>query len=491
MYNKTIIKILCEVSLLSTETSSKNCFVPQEELDRQKEYSALVASVLSARFEKKPLAFVHTYGCQGNVSDGERIKGLLEQSGYGFTEDIEEADLILYNTCAVREHAEDRIYGNVGAIKRLKKANPNLIIALCGCMMQQQRVAEKIKKSYPFVNLVFGTHVIHKVPELLYKVLCTGKRVFSCDESDGVIAEPLPVRRDGTIKGWLPIMYGCNNFCSYCIVPYVRGRERSRKPESIIAEAKELIALGCKDITLLGQNVNSYGKSLDCDINFSKLLQQINDLEGDFIIRFMTSHPKDCTKELLDTMARCDKVAKHLHLPFQSGNNRVLKQMNRGYTREQYLELAHYARKVMPGLSMTSDVIVGFPGETYEEFKETLTLIDEVQFTSLYTFIFSSRPGTKAASMPDPVSRDEKGVWFRELTDLQEKIAGERTAKMKGETYTVLCEGYAKEGILNGRTQGNIMIEFPEVEGKDVLGKFCKVKVTEPLTWIVRGELAE
>lgn len=476
---------------MGTKKSSESYFVSAEELEKQKEYTALAASVLSAQFSKKPLAFVHTYGCQGNVSDGERIKGMLDATGYGFTDDVDRADLILYNTCAIREHAEDRIYGNVGAIKKLKKSNPNLKIALCGCMMQQQRVADKIKKSYPFVDLVFGTHAIHRLPELLYKTLSTGKRVYECEDSDGVIAENLPVRRDGNIKGWLPIMYGCNNFCSYCIVPYVRGRERSRRPEDIIKEAKELIAIGCKDITLLGQNVNSYGKSLSEEINFSELLRRINDLEGDFIIRFMTSHPKDCTKELLDTMAQCDKVAKHLHLPFQSGNNRVLKEMNRGYTRQQYLELARYARQVMPGLSMTSDVIVGFPGETYDEFRDTLTLIDEVKFTSLYTFIFSSRPGTKAASMPDPVSREEKGVWFKELTDLQEKIAGERTANMKDNIYTVLCEGYAKEGVLNGRTQGNIMIEFPEVEGKELIGKFCNVRVTDPLTWIVRGELAD
>ena len=474
---------------LNEKKPLKNFKVSEEELDKQREYSALVGSVLSSRFTDKPLAYVHTYGCQGNVSDGERIKGLLETMGYAFTEEIEKADLILYNTCAIREHAEDRIYGNVGAIKKLKKANPNLIIALCGCMMQQKRVTDKIRKSYPFVNLVFGTHVIHRLPEFIYRILCTGKKVYECPESDGVIAENLPVHRDGIIKGWLPIMYGCNNFCSYCIVPYVKGRERSREPEDIISEAKCLIENGCKDITLLGQNVNSYGKTLECEINFAQLLRQINDLDGDFIIRFMTSHPKDCTKELLDAMAECKKVAKHLHLPFQSGNNRVLKEMNRGYTREQYLELARYARKVMPDLSMTSDIIVGFPGETYEEFKDTLSLIDEVKFTSLYTFIFSSRPGTKAASMDDPVSREEKGKWFKELTDLQEKIAGERTAKMKDKIFTVLCEGYARDGILNGRTEGNVMIEFPEAEGRDVLGTFCQVKVTEPLTWIVRGEL--
>lgn len=477
---------------MSEGTMKKIIKVSPSEMAKQHEYTELVRTVLTTRFEpSKPLAFVHTYGCQGNVSDGERIKGILESLGYGFTDDVEKADLILYNTCAVREHAEDRIYGNVGAIKRLKKTNPNLIIALCGCMMQQKRVVDKIRKSYPFVDLVFGTHVIHRIPELIYRVLCTGKKVYECPDGAGVIAEDLPIRRDGSIKGWLPIMYGCNNFCSYCIVPYVRGRERSREPEDVIKEAKELIASGCKDITLLGQNVNSYGKNLDRDINFSKLIRQINDLPGDFIIRFMTSHPKDCTKELLDTMASCDKVAKHLHLPFQSGNNRVLKEMNRGYTREKYLELARYARQVMPDLSMTSDVIVGFPGETYEEFRDTVSLIEEVKFTSLFTFIFSPRPGTRAADMPDPISREEKGKWFKELTDAQEKIASERTAAMKDKTYTVLCEGYAKEGILNGRTEGNVMIEFPEVDGKDLVGKFCKVKVTEPLTWIVRGVLDE
>lgn len=477
---------------MSSDNSKKNYLVPEEELNKQKEFALLAKEIISAKLGgRTPLAMVHTYGCQGNVSDGERIKGLLESMGYGFTDDVNEADLVLYNTCAIREHAEDRIYGNVGALKNVKKKNPDLIIALCGCMMQQEHVCERIRKSYPFVNLVFGTHVIHTLPELLYKVLRSGKRVFSSENSDGVIAENLPVHRDGNIKGWLPIMYGCNNFCSYCVVPYVRGRERSREPEEIIKEAKELIANGCKDITLLGQNVNSYGKSLESDINFAKLLEMINALPGDFIIRFMTSHPKDCTKELLDTMAKCRKVARHFHLPFQSGNNRVLKEMNRGYTREKYMELVDYAKKVMPDISLTSDIIVGFPGETYEEFKDTLSLLEYVSFTSLYTFIFSPRKGTKAEAMPDPVSREEKGRWFKELCDLQESIAGKRTALMKGKTYRVLCEGYAREGVLNGRTGGNVMIEFPDtVEGR-IIGDFCDVLVTEPLTWIVRGELVE
>ncbi len=475
---------------MSDKRTVKSFLVPKEEIKKQMEYSSLASAVIGAKYcGRQPLAFVHTYGCQGNVSDGERIKGLLEKCGYGFTDDVNNADLVLYNTCAIREHAEDRIYGNVGALKNIKKGRPDMIIALCGCMMQQEKVSQKIKKSYPFVNLVFGTHVIHKLPELLYNVLRSGKRVICNPDSEGVIAEDLPVHRDGAIKGWLPIMYGCNNFCSYCIVPYVRGRERSREPEEIIKEAKELIENGCKDITLLGQNVNSYGKTLDRDINFAKLLKMINDLPGDFIIRFMTSHPKDCTEELLDTMSRCEKAARHFHLPFQSGNNRVLKEMNRGYTKEKYLSLVEYARKVMPDISLTSDIIVGFPGETYEEFKDTLDLISKAKFTSLYTFIFSPRDGTKAAKMPDPVSREEKGRWFKELCDLQESIAGERTAAMKGQTYRVLCEGYAREGVYNGRTGGNVMIEFPDTDGGESLGKFCTVKVTEPLTWIVRGEI--
>ena len=475
---------------MNDSSTVKNFLVPQEEILKQQEFTQLVHSLISLKYsDRQPLAMVHTYGCQGNVADGERIKGILEKCGYAFTDDVSEADLVLYNTCAIREHAEDRIYGNVGALKNVKKANPDMIIALCGCMMQQEKVAERIRKSYPYVNLLFGTHVIHKLPELLYNVLRSGKRVFMNPDSDGVIAENVPVHRDGTVKGWLPIMYGCNNFCSYCIVPYVRGRERSREPEDIIREAEELIASGCKDITLLGQNVNSYGKNLDRDINFAKLLRAVNDLPGDFIIRFMTSHPKDCTQELLDTMAQCKKVARHLHLPFQSGNNRVLKEMNRGYTAEKYLSLVEYARKVMPDISLTSDIIVGFPGETYEEFKDTLNLIEKAQFTSLYTFIFSSRDGTKAAKMPDPVSREEKGRWFKELCDLQESIAAKRTAAMKSRTFRVLCEGYAKDGIYNGRTGGNVMIEFPDTDGGASLGRFCDVKVTDPLTWIVRGEL--
>ena len=355
--------------------------------------------------------------------------------------------------------------------------------------MQQSQVAERIKNSYRFVDLVFGTHVVHKLPEMLYKVLCTGSRVFELPQSDGVIAEGLPVSRDSSFKAWLPIMYGCNNFCSYCIVPYVRGRERSRDPETVVNEARELVKQGYKEITLLGQNVNSYGKDLPNPISFSELLKRINDIDGDFIIRFMTSHPKDCTHELLDTMASCEKAARHLHLPFQSGNNRVLKEMNRRYTREKYLELVEYAKEKMPDISLTSDVIVGFPGETYEEFQDTVSLIREVGFTSLFTFIFSPREGTPAYSMDNPISAEEKGKWFREMLKVQEEIAGERTAKLVGTTAKVLAEEQDEKGYVSGRTGGNVIIRFKCDNPEKVIGNFVNVKVTNALTWIVEGEL--
>ncbi len=402
----------------------KNIFVPQQELDTQKEYSKKVATVLSARFSvEAPKAFVHTYGCQGNVADSEHIKGLLVEMGYALCNNVEDADFILYNTCAIREHAEDRVFGNVGALKRLKKIKPDLIIALCGCMMQQEHIAEKIKKSYPFVNLVFGTHVLHKLPELVSKVLCTGKRVFSVDNSDGVIAEGLPSSRDSGENAWLPIMYGCNNFCSYCIVPHVRGRERSREPDIIIKEAKDLISQGYKKITLLGQNVNSYGKNCDFSYNFAKLIREIDEIDGDFTFDFMTSHPRDCSFELIDTLAESEHFCGHLHLPVQSGNNRILKEMNRHYTREHYLELVKYAKEKIKDVDITTDIIVGFPGETYEEFLDTVSLVKEVRYGSMFTFIYSARKGTPAAALPDPISKKEKTKWFMELLKVQEDIS--------------------------------------------------------------------
>lgn len=475
---------------METQNKTKNSFsVPPEELERQTEYSKLVSTVLSSRFPvSKPKAFVHTYGCQGNVADGEKLKGILCTLGYELTESVEEADLVLYNTCAIREHAQDRVFGNVGALKKYKTAKPDMIIALCGCMMQQEYVAERIKNSFRYVDLVFGTHVIHKLPEFIYNCLCCGKRIFDLSGGDGNIVEGLPVRRDGAFKAWVPIMYGCNNFCSYCVVPYVRGRERSRDFDLIVSEAKQLVEAGYKEITLLGQNVNSYNKDLSEEYRFPALLRAINDIDGDFIIRFMTSHPRDCTKALLETMADCKKVAKHLHLPVQSGNDRVLKEMNRHYDREKYLGLIRYAYELMPDLSITSDIIVGFPGETYEEFRDTLSLLEEVQYTSLFTFIFSPRPGTKAASMPDEVTKKEKSRWFRELTSLQEQIASKRTAAMKGKVYRVLVEERNENsGFLSARTEGNVIIEF---EGNDeLIGQFAMLEVTEPKTWVLKGKL--
>lgn len=402
----------------------KNYFVSQSDLDIQKDFSEKVNLILSSRYpDRTPTAFIHTYGCQGNVADSEHIKGMLIEMGYELTDEIETADFILYNTCAIREHAEDRVFGNVGAIKKLKTDNPRLIIALCGCMMQQAHIADKIKNSYPFVNLVFGTHVTHKLPELMFRLLTGKKRVFCIEESDGVIAEGLPSSRDSGENAWLPIMYGCNNFCSYCIVPHVRGRERSREPQVVIDEAKQLIAQGYKKITLLGQNVNSYGKGCDFSVQFPELVRRLDALEGDFEFDFMTSHPRDCSFELIDVLAESKHFCGHLHLPVQSGNDRVLKEMNRHYDRKRYLELVNYAKERIPGVDLTTDIIVGFPGETYEEFLDTVSLVKEVEYGSMFTFIYSPRKGTPAAEMPDPISKAEKTKWFMELLKVQEEIA--------------------------------------------------------------------
>ncbi len=460
----------------------------EKELKRQEEITDMLKDILLLRYDnRQPLAFVHTYGCQQNVADSEKIKGMLINMGCALTEDKNEADIIIFNTCAVREHAEDRVFGNVGQLKQLKRKKPSLLIALCGCMMEQQHIAEKIYKSYPYVGLVFGTHVIHKFPELLYNAVTGGKRLIERGYDDGQIYEGIPMRRDGSFKGWLSIMYGCDNFCTYCIVPHVRGRERSRLPEDVLGEARSMVNTGFKDITLLGQNVNSYGKGLDIQTDFASLLKSAAEIDGDFWLRFMTSHPKDASKRLIDVMAENNKICNHLHLPFQSGSNRVLKQMNRRYTREKYLEIVEYAKSRIPDLSITSDVIVGFPGETYEEFCETLDLIREVKFTSLFTFIYSPRVGTPAAKFPDPITHAEKAKWMDELLKLQEQIAAERCAGMVGKTYRVLVEEQAREGVLNARTQNNIIVELKAEP--ELIGTFQYAKVTEARNWILRGDI--
>ncbi|HIZ54807.1 MAG TPA: tRNA (N6-isopentenyl adenosine(37)-C2)-methylthiotransferase MiaB [Firmicutes bacterium] len=437
-----------------------------------------------------PLALVHTYGCQQNVSDGDKMRGMLAQMGYAFTDEVRKADFILYNTCAVRENAESRVFGNIGALKHEKEVNPNLIIGLCGCMTQQESVVQKIKQSYPQVDIVFGTHALHRLPEFLYTAL-QDKKVFDRCDDETDIAEGLPVLRTGKWKAWLPIMYGCNNFCTYCIVPYVRGRERSREPEDILQEARSLIQDGYKEITLLGQNVNSYGKTLAQPIRFSQLLQKINAIEGDFRIRFMTSHPKDATHELIDTIAACDKVCKHIHLPVQSGCNRILQAMNRHYTVESYLELAEYARKKIPGVSFTSDIIVGFPGESYEEFQQTLELIKIMRYDALFTFIYSSRPGTKAAMMDDPVPYEEKSRWLQELLDLQRKIGENNYQTYVGKTLQVLADGPSRSGpdYISGRTDTNIIVNFKGSRAQ--IGQFLPVRITEAFNWALGGEIAK
>lgn len=449
----------------------------------------LIAELMEIRKRgEKPVAFIRTYGCQQNVADSEKIKGMLSVSGFEFADAPDDADFILFNTCAVREHAEDRVFGNVGALKNLKRKHPQILIALCGCMMEQEHIAQRIYKSFPFVGLVFGTHSLHHFPELMYSSLVNGKRVFERGNDDNKLYEGIPVRRDGVFKGWLPIMYGCNNFCTYCIVPYVRGRERSRETDVILSEAKEMINSGYKDITLLGQNVNSYGKTLENKTDFSQLLKKIDQIDGDYWLRFMTSHPKDCSKELIDTIAEGAHISRHLHLPFQSGSDRILKAMNRHYDRKKYLEIISYAKEKIPDVSLTSDIIVGFPGETYEDFKETLSLIREVEFTSLFTFIFSPREGTPAAKMDDPIPAEEKSKWFRELLDVQEEIAAKRCSSMVGKTEKVLIEGETgKNNELNGRTSGNIIVELNAL--KELIGTFQNVKITKARNWILKGEL--
>ncbi len=461
----------------------------QIELSNQELFTLDLKEIMKVRkLGKTPLAFVRTYGCQQNVADGEKIKGILSKIGFDFTEDENVADFIIFNTCAIREHAEDRVYGNIGALKNVKRRNPSLIIAVCGCMMEQEHVAERIRKSFPFVNIVFGTNVIHKLPEMMYGCLTNSKRVFMRGIEQKEIVEGLPIRRDGKSKAFVTVMYGCDNFCSYCIVPYVRGREKSRKSKHIIAECKKLIEDGYKEITLLGQNVNSYGKGLDEDINFAGLLRELDNFPGEYRLRFMTSHPKDASKELFDTIANSKHICHHVHLPFQSGNDRVLKAMNRHYDREKYLGLISYAKSVMPDLSLTSDIIVGFPGETHEEFLDTVSLIEEVEFTSLFTFIFSKRNGTKAFEMEDPISYDDKSKWFTSLLKVQEKIAAKRCASMLDTVQRVLVEEkLEKKDKLVGRTQSNIIVEF---EGDDsLIGEFCDVEITNAKNWILEGKI--
>ncbi len=435
--------------------------------------------VILSAYKHKPSAYIQTFGCQQNVNDGEIIKGVLEDIGFTISDKTENVDLVIFNTCAIREHAELRVFGNIGALKPLKEANSKMIIAVCGCMTQQKTVVDKIKKSYPYVDIVFGVNKINKFPGLLANKLKLKKKQFEPLLEVPDIIEGMPIHRDSTIKAWLPIMYGCDNYCSYCIVPFVRGKERSRNSEDILAEFKKLVSEGYKDITLLGQNVNSYGKGLDAKtkVDFSDLLLQIDAIEGDFRVRFMTSHPKDATRKLIDTIKNSKHICKHLHLPVQSGSDQVLCNMNRKYNVAEYLALINYAKQTVPELTFSSDIIVGFPGETNEDYEKTLELIKEVRFTQLFTFIYSKRTGTKAADMPDFTTRQEKTNRIQQILDIQEKIAKEITQSYVGTKHRVLVEDDGREeGTMCGRMDNNLAVDFAADE--KIKGEFVNVKIT-------------
>ena len=467
--------------------NTKTTVISQEALQQQFSFCEKIRAIWQGR-NMTPKAYVETYGCQQNEADSEKLRGILIESGYAITDSAEGADVVVMNTCAIREHAEQRVFGNLGALTHTKRRHEGQKIFLCGCMAGQSVVTDRIKKSYPHVDGVFSTHHLWQFGEILYRVLTEGRRLFYIEDEPGSIAEGLPQSRDNTLKSWVSIMYGCNNFCTYCIVPYVRGRERSRQPEDILAECRGLIENGAKEITLLGQNVNSYGKDLEGGMDFADLLQAIADIPGEFLIRFMTSHPRDAGKKLFDTMAASPKIAKQLHLPFQSGSSRVLRAMNRHYDREKYLEAVNYAKSVMPDLALTSDVIVGFPGETEAEFEETLSLIEQVRYDALFTFIFSPRPGTPAASMDDPTPKEEKNRRFDRLCALQDRISEEIHQGYVGKTLRCLVDGTDKD-MLTARTEGGRLVRF--AADPALIGTYQNITITGSTKWSLTGSLAE
>ena len=449
--------------------------------------TSLLNEIKSIIGEEKKLAYVRSFGCQLNISDGEKIKGVLRNAGYAFTDDETKADLIILNTCAVRENAEDRVFGIVGSMKKLKELKPDLIIGIAGCMTAQSHVAEKIRKSYPQVDLVLGTSAINGLPRLLLDCLRGAK--FSADiEEYGDFSQPAEQVRESTFKASVPIMFGCNNFCTYCIVPYVRGRERSRSAEDIISEVEGLVKDGYKEIMLLGQNVNSYGNDLHDGITFPQLLRRLSDIDGDFWIRFMSSHPKDASDELIDAIFDCDKVAKHLHLPVQSGSSSVLERMNRRYTAEKYLGIVDKIYAKDPDFSLTTDIIVGFPDETGEDFEATLDIMRRVKYDNIYSFIYSKRTGTKAAEMPDCTSEDEKSSRMRRLLEVQREISTEHYKRFIGRRMRVLADGVSKKrkGYISGKSSEFIIVEFEG--GEELIGQFVDVEITDAMNWAVIGK---
>lgn len=438
---------------------------------------------------RRRLANTETYGCQQNENDTERIRGMLAECGFDFTDDYNIADVVIYNTCAVRENAEQKVFGKIGILKHVKESRPEMIIGLCGCMVQQEHIAEKLLDVHRHIDLIFGTHALWRMPELLYRAMNQKKTVLDIEDCDGYIVEDMPIRRDSDSKAWVSIMYGCNNFCTYCIVPYVRGRERSREPENIIAEIKELVASGCTEISLLGQNVNSYGKDLDRDIDFSKLLRMVNEIEGVKRIRFMTSHPKDFGDRLILAMAECDKVCAQLHLPFQAGSDKILADMNRRYTKEEYLEKIRKVKEKIPNIALTTDVIVGFPTETNEDFEETLDVLRKVRFDSIFSFIYSRREGTPAAKLDFVLTDEEIHKNFDRMLVVQNEISLQKNQALLGKTELVLVDGVSKNNkrMLSGRTESLKVVNF---EGDESLvGQYVNVEITEAHTWSLNGKL--
>lgn len=466
--------------MLETHNFDEN-FIPKEEPARQYYFIEEAKTFVDKKKKElgRDLTFhVQTFGCQMNAHDSEKLEGILNEIGYVET-DVEEADFVIYNTCTVRENANLRVYGRLGYLKTIKRKNPHMLIALCGCMMQEPKVVEKIKKSYPYVNLVFGTHNLYQFAELVVRAFQSKKMTVSLVEDGNTIVENLPNKRKYSFKSGVNIMFGCNNFCSYCIVPYVRGRERSRKPEDILNEIKKLADDGVKEIMLLGQNVNSYGKNLDEPMSFAELLKEVEKIDGIERIRFMTSHPKDLSDDLVKVMAESSKICRHLHLPVQSGSSRILKEMNRKYTKEQYLTLVDKIHKAIPDMSITTDIIVGFPGETEEDFEETMDVVRKVQYDSAFTFIYSKRSGTPAAKMENQVPEDVIKKRFERLLKEVQTISNEKTKKMEHTVQSVLVESVNEQdaSLVTGKLSNNTVVHFP---GDAVLiGQLVNVSLEE------------
>ena len=463
----------------------KNRILSPHEMGECREYTEKMRQLNEGKGKK---VFVLTFGCQQNEADSEKLAGMSMDMGYTVTKEPKEADLILVNTCAIREHAEKKALSIIGQYKHIKAAKPETMIGVCGCMVVQEHRAEEIKFRYPYVDFIFGTSSLHRFPKLLYDKTTKGKRLYCPQESEFCVAEGLRINRESSFRAWVSIMYGCNNFCSYCIVPYVRGRERSREMKEIVAEVRDLAQRGYKDITLLGQNVNSYAKDSDFDYDFADLMAELSKIEGDFLLRFMTSHPKDASKKLIDTMAQNPKIARHFHLPMQSGSDEILSKMNRRYDTKKYLETVDYLREKIPGITITTDIIVGFPGETEEDFEGTLNMLRQVKFDMIYSFIYSPRKGTPAAEMECQIPDSVKSERFNRLLAVQNEIAFELNQQEVGKTLRVLCDGISKnnEKVYSGRSEGNKIVFF-DGEEPDT-GKYINIKIDRAEAFALYGE---